>query len=393
MSAATSPSPAVRASLARRASTMSSVGLRMLFHDRIKLLGTLFGVVFAVVLADQQAGTFLGVVYKNVMFVTHAGADLWMIPQGVEQFGPGQDMSTSNASIARATAGVIDAQPVIVQTENITLPDGGSQQVTLVGAKFPYVLGGPWSIVRGSRDQLKLPSTMLFDDGDRDNLGGLNLGSVREVNGRRVTVGGFTWGLVPLGPSYAFGDYDLVREITGFAQDRANYVMVKVAPGQDVRALKAKLSSRADNAVVLTRDEFQALIVRHLVFNTAIGITFGTSTMFGLVVGFVIVAISMFSAVVDNLREFGTLKAVGSTNLDLMILLYAQATAVGVLGSIVGLALVSQITIAIRNPKLTVLLPPWLMGSSALLMIVLCIGASSLALQRIRKVEPAMVFR
>ncbi|MDX2089276.1 MAG: hypothetical protein SFX73_15580 [Kofleriaceae bacterium] len=46
-----------RAPLLLRMSTMTRVGLAMLFHDKLKLLGTLFGVVFAVVLSDQQAKT------------------------------------------------------------------------------------------------------------------------------------------------------------------------------------------------------------------------------------------------------------------------------------------------------------------------------------------------
>ena len=39
---------------------MARVGLRMMFHDKVKFLGTLVGVVFAVVLVNQQAGTGLG---------------------------------------------------------------------------------------------------------------------------------------------------------------------------------------------------------------------------------------------------------------------------------------------------------------------------------------------
>jgi putative ABC transport system permease protein len=384
---------APRASLARRFVTMSLIGLRMLFHDKVKLLGPLFGVVFAVVLADQQAGTFLGVLYKNLMFVERADADLWMIPLGVEQFGPGAQMSTSNVTAAQATRGVADAAPIIVQTLNLQHPDGGTDPVTLVGARYPYSLGGPWSIARGSKSALMQPNTVLVDDGDRDLFGGLNYGSVREVNGRRITVGGFTWGLVPFGPSYAFGDYDLVREMTGVEHDRANFVLVKARAGQNVEEVKRDLAAHADNAVVLTSREFGRLCTRHLLVKTAIGVTFGTSTLFGLVVGFVIVALSMFSSVVDNLREFGTLKAVGSTNLDLMFLMFAQAVAVAVMGVILGLALVTQIAVWIRSPRLAVLLPPWLLGGTAGLMVLLCIAASSLALQRIRQLEPAMVFR
>jgi putative ABC transport system permease protein len=382
-----------RGPLRGRLLTMGRVGLRMLFHDRLKLAGTLLGVVFAVVLADQQAGTFLGVIYKNVMLVERSAADLWILPPGVEVFGPGKDLPASDALAARATAGVRRAEPLLVNTGELQLAGGGAEQVTVVGVRTPSDMGVPWSLVRGDASALRRPATMIFEDGEREVLGGLNLGSVRQLSGRNVVAGGFTWGLVPFGPSYAFADYDLARELFGTPRDQTNYVMVQLEPGADAAAVQRALASRLPQAVVLTREQFTRLIVRHLILKTAIGVTFGTSTLFGLVVGFVIVSLSMFSSVVDNLREFGTLKALGATNLDLMLLLLVQAVTVAVLGSAIGLAAVMEVASLLRNPKLAVLLPPFLTGGTAALMLVLCVLASSLALLRLRKVEPAMVFR
>jgi putative ABC transport system permease protein len=225
-------------------------------------------------------------------------------------------------------------------------------------------------------------------------LGGLNIGSVREVNGHKVTVGAFTWGLVPFGPSYAFADYELARELTKLPRDQANYGLVKLNPGVDPKAAKAELLKRVSkDTQILTKQEFERIIVVNILTKTAIGITFGTSTVFGLVVGFVIVSLSMFSSVVDNIREFGTLKAIGATTFDLAILLFVQSVLYGVLGSIVGLFLVSRMALGIRSAKLALNLPPQLTFGTVVVMVLMCIMASSLALLRIRKVEPAMVFR
>ena len=58
-----------------------------------------------------------------------------------------------------------------------------------------------------------------------------------------------------------------------------------------------------------------------------------------------------------------------------------------------GLALVTRMAAGIRSAKLALVLPPWLTFGTIAIMIVVCVTASSLALLRIRKVEPAMVFR
>jgi putative ABC transport system permease protein len=64
-----------------------------------------------------------------------------------------------------------------------------------------------------------------------------------------------------------------------------------------------------------------------------------------------------------------------------------------VIGSVIGLGLVTRVAGGIRSPKLAMLLPPQLVFGSIVVMCVLCVLASSLALLRIRKLEPAMVFR
>ena len=63
-----------RPSFLKRWRTLGIIGIRMMFFDRLKLLGTLFGVVFAVVLGNFQVGTFLALLFKNRMFVENAAA-------------------------------------------------------------------------------------------------------------------------------------------------------------------------------------------------------------------------------------------------------------------------------------------------------------------------------
>jgi putative ABC transport system permease protein len=135
------------------------------------------------------------------------------------------------------------------------------------------------------------------------------------------------------------------------------------------------------------------MIVSFLLRRTPIGITFGTSTVFALIVGFVIVSLSMFSAVVDNIREFGTLKAIGATNGDLAKIVITQSITFALMGSLIGLAAITRIAAAIRSPKLAVQLPPQMLIGTTFIMIVMCVAASALALLRLRKVEPGMVFR
>jgi putative ABC transport system permease protein len=373
--------------------TMTRIGLRMMVHDKLKMVGTLVGVVFAVLLSNQQAGTFLGLLKKNTMFIENSQADIWMVPPNTETLAAGKYLPEAISKQARGVAGVAWAEPLLFGGGQIAIPGGSAEAITIVGTKLPRLRGGPWNVVSGDAHALGSPDTMIFEDGVRDTLGGLNLGSVREVNGRNVQVGGFTWGLLPFGPAYAFADYDLARLLLKVDSDRTNFILVGVAEGESVAQVREALAGRFTDVKVVTREDFTRSTVRYLLVRSALGVTFGTSTLFGLIVGFVIVALTTFSAVIDNIREFGTLKAIGATNWDLAKLLFAQAIAYALLGSLVGITLVTRVADAIRSPKFAIIITPALAVGTTLVMIVLCVVASSFALVRLRKLEPAMVFR
>ena len=55
--------------------------------------------------------------------------------------------------------------------------------------------------------------------------------------------------------------------------------------------------------------------------------------------------------------------------------------------------MVAALVQGMRNPQLTPILPLQAFGISAVLMVGVCIVASALALARLRRLEPAMVFR
>ncbi|MBK6517953.1 MAG: FtsX-like permease family protein [Polyangiaceae bacterium] len=371
---------------------LAELGLRMMLHDKAKLVGTLMGVIFAVVLGVQQLSILFGLLQKNTMFIDNSAADLWIVPPGTTTLQTGGLMSDGVLARARSTEGVALAEPLLFQTATLKKPSGGTEPVTLVGTSLPARLGGPWNFVAGGPEVLEQPDTVVFEDSEREKYGGLDVGSVRELAGQRVRVGGFTWGLLPFGPAYAFTELGHARDLTGVPADKMSFVLVKVRPGQDVDAVKARLAERIPELTVVTRSEYSRSVVITLL-KEQLGASFATSTSFGLIIGFVIVALSMFSSVLDNLREFGTLKAIGCTNLDLALLLFCQAALYALAGSLIGLGLVGQMAEGIRGPKLVPIVPPVLLAIVPALMLVVCVVASTLALSRIRKLEPGMVFR
>ncbi len=382
-----------RASVFGRARTMAGIGIKMMFFDKLKLAGTLFGVVFAVLLGNFQAGTFLALLGKNRMLVENANVDVWVTPPGTRQFQAGKPLNDSHLNRARATPGVAWAEPLLIQTSSLVLPNGGSEPVSLVGTRSPRFAGGPWNLVKGDTSSLMIPNGVIFEDSEREKFGGLNLGTVREISGHKVQAVGFTWGLLPFAPAYAFAEQELAREITKVAPDKHSFVVVGVEPGVDPTVVRARLQDVLTDTKVMTKGEYMKEILTYIITATQLGLSFGLSTFMGVLVGMITVALSMFSSVIDNMRQFGTLKAIGSRTVDLALLLFTQAIIYGVLGSLIGLGAVSGMVQGMRNPQLTPVLLPEAFGITTVAMVFVCLAASLLALIRLARIEPAMVFR
>ena len=373
---------------------MARLGVSMLWHDKLKLAGTLVGVAFAVLMSNFQTALFLGLLLRNTMYVDRVEGDIWITPKNTQILEGNDGTIPKNVvSVARSVKGVAWSAPILMGSAGVKLPNGGQKSVRLVGTELPAARGGPFHIVAGKTSDLSLPDAMFFEDSRRELFGGLNLGSVREVRGHRVQVVGFTSGLVPFGPAYAFSSYDTVREILGTPNDETNYVLVGLAAGADLDDVVRRLQKTFPGQLAMARADLRWRTVLYILNESGIGQSIGMGVVMALLCGFAIVSLTMFSAVVDHVREFGTLKAIGATNVDLAKLLLAQAVTCALGGAAIGLAVVAQLVNAIRGPELPMALPSWLMGGTVVGMVVICVSASIMALLRVRAIEPAMVFR
>jgi putative ABC transport system permease protein len=373
---------------------MARLGVSMLWHDKLKLAGTLVGVAFAVNLSNFQTALFLGLLLRNTMYVDRVEADMWITPKNTQSLEGNDGTIPKNiVDVARSVKGVAWSAPLLVGPAGIKLPAGGQKSVRLIGTELPAAKGGPFHIVAGKTKDLAQPDALFFEDSRRERFGGLNLGSVREVNGHRVQAVGFTSGLVPFGPALAFSSFDTAREILRIRSDEVSYVMLGLAPGADVNEVVRRLQRTFPDQLVMSRAEASWRTIIYILNESGIGQSIGMGVVMALVCGFAIVSLTMFSAVVDHVREFGTLKAIGATNMDLAKLLLAQAVTCAVAGAAIGEALTAQLIMALRGPELPLALPPWLMAGTVVGMIFICVMASTMALLRVRAIEPAMVFR
>lgn len=379
---------------ALRWSVIFRTAWKMALHDRQQTIAAILGVSFAYVLIGANMATAGHYVGQASSYIDESVADLWIVPPSERTFAlPGRLLSTNDLHQATVTPGVEWASPIARGYTAIKLPNGGLENIILIGVPVPDLRGGPFYMVKGDPSVLMKPDAIVIEDSDREKLGGLNLGSTVEVAGRRAQVEGLTWGLVTLFGPYAFAEYDFARSILEIDADRCSVVLVRLDGTVPLGRVREELRQRIPDAQILTKEEYRRKSRDFILYDAGLIGIISMGLGVGITVGLAIVTLAMLSAVQQNIREFGTLKAIGVTNADLRLLLLFHALGCSVIGAFLGAAFLCQICWASRTARLIMMLDPLLLWGLVPCVTLVAVVAALVAIQRISRVEPASVFR
>jgi putative ABC transport system permease protein len=114
----------------------------------------------------------------------------------------------------------------------------------------------------------------------------------------------------------------------------------------------------------------------------------------GILVGMIVVAQILYASVADHIKEFGTLKAMGAPDRLLYSVILEQAFWMAVLGYIPGMALCLGVASwASATQGILILITPASAVGVFFLTLVMCGGSAFFAIQKVTRVDPAIVFK
>ena len=173
-----------------------------------------------------------------------------------------------------------------------------------------------------------------------------------------------------------------------------SYVLVKVMPGQDSLEIAKRIREQTGLAA-LTTDEFVAKTINDYLRYTGIPINFMTTVILGFIVGTAIAGQMFYSFTLENIRQFGALKAMGVGNLRIVGMVLLQAALVGFLGYGLGVGGATLFGMANsgQNSELAFYTHWYLLLLDAGAIVIICVLASLLSVLKVVLLEPAIVFR
>jgi len=192
----------------------------------------------------------------------------------------------------------------------------------------------------------------------------------------------------------AYARYSLATRITPPTRNKMSFVLVRAASGEDAAGLARRIEKETGYQA-LTRIEFAWRSVNYYLTRTGIPVNFGITIALAVIVGVAITAQTLYLFVIENLKQFGALKAIGATNAQIAGMVLLQSAVVGAIGFGLGIGVCALFfTVSQDVPALEgfVLRPEVLIGVGAVVAIIILL-ASLGSLAKVFRVDPAIVFR
>ena len=375
------------------------IALKMLFHDRVKFLGLVVGVAFSTLLINQQLGIFLGLLNRAGAVISDVPeADLWVMDPGVKNLETIFPLRDTELGRVRGVPGVSWAVPFFKSMATIRTADGQLESATLLGVDDASLIGIPQRPVLGNIEDLKQPDAVAVGLDGYDKVWRnqkLELGKVVELNDRRAVL----VAIVKDSPKFTSGitfftRYSQALQYTNNGRNQMSFIVARAERGRAPEDVAGEIRNRT-GLLALTSEEYRQRSIQYIIDNTGIPVSFGTVVGLGIIVGVCVVALMFNLFVLENLKHFAVLKALGTRNGRRIGMVAIQATVIGFVGYSVGLfGAACFFEFAGRNPNFAGFFLPWQVGvGSGAVAAGIILLASLVALRRLLFVDPAIVFR
>ncbi len=384
---------------------MYRIALKMLMGDTGKYVGIIMGLTFASLIMTQQPAIFIGLMARTYSFISDVGQpDIWVMDDKVQFIDDIKPLQDTELYSVRGIAGVDWAVPLYKGLLKARLADGTFQTCNLVGLDDTTLIGGPPYMLNGQLKDLRRSDSIIVDvDGATTKLakpalhGGastpLQLDDVLELNDHRAIVVGIarttrTFQSQPV----IYTTYSRAKSFAPRERKSLSFVLVKARPGQNLHELTQRIHAGTGLAAY-TSEEFQTLTYQYFIKNTGIPINFGMSVLLGFIVGAAIAGQTFYNFTLENIRQFGVLKAMGTSNLTLLRMILLQALMVGTIGYGMGVGLTALFGYSMRNSVLAFKFPWQLLVFSGAGVSLICMFAALISIIKVLRLEPAIVFK
>jgi len=378
---------------------MNFVALRMLMSDKAKYFGLVFAFAFSTFLLLNQMSIFAGIMKRTgsqVLDVTDA--DIWVMDPYTEYFEQTKALKDTDLARVRGVEGVDFAVRLFKGNPTAKTLGGKFASTFTLGVDDSTLTGVPRKMLMGSWERLREAHSIVIDKAGYLLLypgEPLELGRTLELNDHKVTIVGISDASAPfVSFPVIHARYSEAVNFQGRERNQLAYVLVRaregVAPVDLARRIEQSTGLKAR-----TTNEFVWDCIGYYMRNTGIPVNFGITIAIALIVGLAVAGQTFYMFTIENLRQFGALKAIGVTNGRLIGMVLLQALTAGAIGYALGSGMAATF-FAVMSQQIATrgIIMPWqILAIVGALMAAVTFVVSLISVRRVLVLEPASVFR
>lgn len=392
---------------------MISLAGRDILHSWGKFVLTGLGLGLLIGVTLTMAGVYRGMVDDAEVLLGNSGADLWVVQK--DTLGPYAESSSLPDDVYRSILGM----PGVAQAANVTyltmqVRHGNDDVRAMVVGFEPGEPGEPDYLIAGRR------IVRSHYEAVADVATGFRLGEKIRIRRHDFTVVGLTRRMVSSGgdpmvfiPLKDAQEAQFLKDNDAIVNNRArtaanpalnrpgvpglldaidasqtsnhnvNAVLVQVIDGEPPDAVAREIR-RWKHLQAYTRAQMEDILIAKLIAMAAKQI--GMFLAILAVVSAAIVAFIIYTMTLGKIREIAVLKLIGTHNRTIASMILQQALGLGVIGFVVGK--IAATVWGPAFPKYVLLLPGDALRGFLIVMAV-CVLASTLAIRAALKVDPA----
>lgn len=349
---------------------MNKLVFANLIHRPMRSVISAAAIAIEVVMILSVAAIFLGQIDSQKIRTNGIGADLIVAPPGssfISALGS-SPVPAKNAEAIRMLPHVSVVSPVIQKTTV-----GGALEV-LYGIDYPtYSALKPFVFLSGG--PFTGPKDVIIDDIFARSDKTYQVGDTIQILGHPFHICGIVESgkggrkMVPI---------DSLGALTG-AEGKATLFYVKSDSAANVDLIRKEILAAPgfNNYQVWTLSEWLSLMTPEHIpgFNIALNVV----TFIATIIGFLVIFLSMYTAILERTREIGILKSMGASKTAIVTLVLRESVLMGIAGIALGLLLtygIHSFLLATKPTLLFEITQTWIIRACVIAFLGTIIGAA-----------------
>ncbi|MBA4304074.1 MAG: ABC transporter permease [Sphingobacteriaceae bacterium] len=378
---------------------MWRVAIQFIRYDKAKSIGIVIGIVISIFLIGQQLGIlgFLtGLMGGLVENSRQEVGQIWVVDNITSNANELSPLDERLVRELRSVPGVQATYGLVAANASVKFASGKTAPILLIGSEAPVFVGGPRldRIRAGSLADLSADGAVSAEYYDESTFGQpLAVGTRVEIGGKEATIRLQTQNARGFAGSFFYTSISKARWYGNFPANKVSAVAVQVQPGQSVAEVCARINGRFQGVRAWDAQELKNTTIAFITISSNIGTSVGSLVVFAIISGFFIIGLTLYSAALDRMRDYGTLKAIGATDTYVRKLILTQAVLFAGLGFLLAWALLEAFRSGVANAGLVFSYSPAQLLGLLGITLFISVGGSLFAIRKINSVEPASVFR